>query len=83
MIKNSIVGFPRIGKQRELKFALEAFWSGKIDAKELRLRAKELRIKNLQYQKEAGIDLISVNDFSFYDGMLDMAILLGAIPERF
>ncbi|MDR3177839.1 MAG: 5-methyltetrahydropteroyltriglutamate--homocysteine S-methyltransferase [Campylobacteraceae bacterium] len=83
MIKSSIVGFPRIGKQRELKFALEAFWSGKIEAKELRKQAKELRLKNLEYQKKAGIDLISSNDFSFYDGMLDTAILIGAIPERF
>ncbi|MDR0408651.1 MAG: 5-methyltetrahydropteroyltriglutamate--homocysteine S-methyltransferase [Campylobacteraceae bacterium] len=83
MIKNSIVGFARIGEQRELKFALEAFWSGKIDDDELRKRAKELRLKNLEYQRKAGIDLISVNDFSFYDGVLDMVVLLGAIPERF
>ncbi|MDR2342878.1 MAG: 5-methyltetrahydropteroyltriglutamate--homocysteine S-methyltransferase [Campylobacteraceae bacterium] len=83
MIKNSIVGFPRIGKNRELKFALEAFWSNKIDDKELQKQAKELRLKNLEYQKEAGIDLISSNDFSFYDLMLDTIVLLGAIPQRF
>jgi 5-methyltetrahydropteroyltriglutamate--homocysteine methyltransferase len=83
MIKNSITGFPRIGKGRELKFALEAFWSGKIDEKELQKQAKELRLKNLQYQKEAKIELISSNDFSFYDGMLDTIALLGAIPQRF
>ncbi|MDR1461025.1 MAG: 5-methyltetrahydropteroyltriglutamate--homocysteine S-methyltransferase [Campylobacteraceae bacterium] len=83
MIKNSIVGFPRIGQQRELKFALEAFWSGKIDADELQKQAKELRLRNLEYQEDAGIDLISSNDFSFYDGMLDTIVLLGAIPQRF
>ncbi|MDR1285844.1 MAG: 5-methyltetrahydropteroyltriglutamate--homocysteine S-methyltransferase [Campylobacteraceae bacterium] len=83
MIKNSIVGFPRIGQQRELKFALEAFWSKKISAEELQKQAKELRLKNLEFQEEAGIDLISSNDFSFYDGMLDTIVLLGAIPKRF
>jgi 5-methyltetrahydropteroyltriglutamate--homocysteine methyltransferase len=83
MIKNSIVGFPRIGKTRELKFALETFWAGKIDAQNLQKQAKELRLKNLQYQKDAGIELISSNDFSFYDGMLDTIVLLGAIPQRF
>ncbi|MDR1614890.1 MAG: 5-methyltetrahydropteroyltriglutamate--homocysteine S-methyltransferase [Campylobacteraceae bacterium] len=83
MIKNSITGFARIGKQRELKFALEAFWSGKIGADELQNKAKELRLKNLEYQKSAGIDLVSVNDFSLYDGVLDTIVLLGAVPPRF
>ena len=83
MIKSNVVGFPRVGEQRELKFALEAFWSEKIDTNELQKRAKEIRLKNLEYQEEAGIDLISSNDFSLYDGMLDTIILLGAIPERF
>jgi 5-methyltetrahydropteroyltriglutamate--homocysteine methyltransferase len=83
MVKNSVLGFARIGKGRELKFALEAFWSGKIDADELQKQAKELRLKNLQYQKDAKIELISSNDFSFYDGMLDTIVLLGAIPQRF
>ncbi|MDR2099577.1 MAG: 5-methyltetrahydropteroyltriglutamate--homocysteine S-methyltransferase [Campylobacteraceae bacterium] len=83
MIKNTITGFPRIGKSRELKFALEAFWSSKINADDLQKQAKELRLKHLEYQKKAGINLISSNDFSFYDGMLDMIVLLGAIPQRF
>jgi 5-methyltetrahydropteroyltriglutamate--homocysteine methyltransferase len=77
------IGFPRIGEKRELKFALESFWSGKSSYEELTQRAKSLRVKHLNYQKEAGIDLISINDFSLYDNMLDLAITLGAIPARF
>jgi len=78
-----VVGFPRIGEKRELKFALESFWSGKSSYEELLNTAKELRVRHLNYQKEARIDLISINDFSLYDNMLDMAVTLGAIPKRF
>ena len=78
-----VVGFPRIGEKRELKFALERYWSGKTDFSEVERVAKELKLRHWNYQKEAGVDLISVNDFSLYDNMLDTAIMLGAIPERF
>ncbi len=78
-----VIGFPRIGEKRELKFALESYWSGKSDFSEVEHVAKELRKRHWLYQKEAGIDLISVNDFSLYDNMLDTAIMLGAIPKRF
>ncbi|MDR3346420.1 MAG: 5-methyltetrahydropteroyltriglutamate--homocysteine S-methyltransferase, partial [Campylobacteraceae bacterium] len=83
MINSSVTGFPRIGEQRELKVALEGFWAGKISSNELQKRAKELRRRAWEYQESAGIDLISSNDFSFYDGVLDTIVLLGAIPERF
>lgn len=82
-MKNYIIGFPRIGEQRELKRALEGFWAGKIDEASLQAVAKELRIKHIKYQDERGIDLISANDFSFYDLMLDNIITFGAIPSRF
>ena len=82
-MKNYITGFPRIGEQRELKRALEGFWAGKIDEANLQAVAKELRIKHIKYQDERGIDLISANDFSFYDLMLDNIITFGAIPSRF
>ncbi len=82
-MKNYITGFPRIGEQRELKRALEGFWAGKIDEANLQAVAKELRIKHIKYQDERDIDLISVNDFSFYDLMLDNIITFGAIPSRF
>ncbi len=78
-----VIGFPRIGEKRELKFTLENYWSGKSDFSEVERVAKKLRKRHWLYQKEAGIDLISVNDFSLYDNMLDTAIMLGAIPKRF
>ena len=81
--KTLITGFPRIGSQRELKKALESYWAGKSSIEDLQKIASELRKKNWLYQKNKGIDLISCNDFSFYDNMLDTAFMLNAIPERF
>ena len=83
MSKNYIVGFGRIGEQRELKVALEAYWSQKSDFKSVEAVAKELKARHWNYQKEAGIDFISSNDFSYYDTMLDTIVMLGAIPKRF
>jgi len=84
MSKNSyVIGFPRIGEKRELKFALESFWSKNSNINELNKVAKELKQRHWSYQKSAGIEYISSNDFSFYDNMLDTAILLNAIPKRF
>ncbi len=83
MSKNTIVGYPRIGEQRELKKALESYWSGNSSIESLEHTAKELRKKHWLDQKNAGISLVSVNDFSYYDNMLDMAIVLNAIPKRF
>jgi len=82
-IKSSIVGFPRIGEQRELKKALEAYWSGNTEFSAVQGIASELKARHWNYQKEAGIDLIASNDFSLYDNMLDTAVMLGAIPQRF
>jgi 5-methyltetrahydropteroyltriglutamate--homocysteine methyltransferase len=81
--KTLITGYPRIGENRELKKALEAYWAGNISIDELKKTAAELRKTHWLFQKEAGIDFISVNDFSYYDAMLDTCIMLGAIPERF
>ncbi|MFK5882710.1 MAG: 5-methyltetrahydropteroyltriglutamate--homocysteine S-methyltransferase [Sulfurospirillum sp.] len=83
MSKNYIVGFPRIGEQRELKRALESFWAKKIPFNEVQKVASKLKKRHWNYQKEAGIGYISSNDFSLYDNMLDTAILLGAVPQRF
>ncbi len=77
------LGYPRIGEQRELKRATEAFWKGKISETELQLTAADIRRTNWLKQKDAGIDLIPVNDFSFYDQVLDMSCLLGNVPPRF
>ena len=78
---SSIIGFPRIGQNRELKKALESFWSGTSNQNELELVAKELRAKHWAAQKE--LDFVCVNDFSLYDNMLDLAYALGAKPARF
>ncbi len=83
MSKSFITGFPRIGEQRELKFALEKFWAGKIEFNEVEEIARELRKRHWNYQKEAKIDFISVNDFSYYDLVLDNIITFGCIPPRF
>lgn len=83
MSKNYVVGFPRIGEERELKKVLELFWAGKTDFNEVEKVALELKIRHWNYQKNSGIDFISSNDFSLYDNVLDTAIMLGAIPQRF
>ena len=78
-----VVGFPRIGEQRELKKALEAYWAGNSSLEELQNTASDLRKRHLIYQKNAGIDLISVNDFSFYDNMIDAMTALNATPAKY
>ena len=83
MQKNWVTGFPRIGEQRELKKALESYWSGKSDIDALQSVAKELKARHWSYQQEAGIEFISSNDFSYYDLMLDMSVTLGVVPKRF
>lgn len=80
-IMSSILGFPRIGKNRELKKALESFWSGKYSSQELESVAKSLRAKHWEIQK--GLDYVCVNDFSLYDNVLDLAYALNAKPYRF
>ena len=81
--KTSVIGFPRIGKNRELKFASEKYFKAEISAEELEKTAEELRAYGWKKMSEAGITFIPSNDFSFYDNMLDTAFLLGAVPERY
>jgi len=76
------LGFPRIGAQRELKFAQEAFWKGTIDTDELQAAAATLRAKHWQQQQAQGLDWVPVGDFSLYDQVLDMSTTLGNLPER-
>ena len=82
-VKTSVIGFPRIGKNRELKFAGEKFFKGEIKSEELEKTAAEIRAYGWKKQAEAGISFIPSNDFSFYDNMLDTAFLFGAIPSRY
>ncbi|GGG93631.1 5-methyltetrahydropteroyltriglutamate--homocysteine S-methyltransferase [Silvibacterium dinghuense] len=77
------LGFPRIGRHRELKAALEKFWTGAIDAEQLLQTAGSLRHEHWRVQRKAGIDVIPTNDFSLYDQVLDALVLIGATPERF
>ncbi|TAM62435.1 5-methyltetrahydropteroyltriglutamate--homocysteine S-methyltransferase [bacterium] len=77
------LGYPRIGRRRELKRALEDYWSGKSDAQTLLAAARDVRHEGWLAQQAAGIDRIPANDFSLYDHMLDAAIALGAVPERY
>lgn len=77
------LGYPRIGNRRELKTACEQYWAGKIEPCQLEQTAKSIRLFNWQLQKDAGIDWIPCNDFSFYDQTLDTCLMVGAIPERY
>ena len=72
-----------LDQKKELKKALESFWKGDVSEAELQKTAAELRKNVWQVQKDNGIDLITSNDFSFYDQVLDMICLLGAVPERY
>jgi 5-methyltetrahydropteroyltriglutamate--homocysteine methyltransferase len=78
-----VTGFPRIGEQRELKKVLERYWSGACDFTEVEKTARELKRRHWEYQRQAGVTYIACNDFSYYDAMLDTAVMLGAVPERF
>ena len=82
-MKTQSLGYPRIGSKRELKKACEQYWSGKITVDELVKTGQTIREINWKLQKDAGIDLIPSNDFSFYDQVLDMSLTVGAIPERY
>ena len=81
--RSYVIGFPRIGEKRELKKALESYWSGNISFDELKKMAQDLKKRHWRYQKDAGIDLISSNDFSYYDNILDLIFAFNAIPKRF
>ncbi len=74
------LGFPRMGAQRELKFALEKHWSGKAPDAELIALGAELRRQN--WQRQSGLDWVPVGDFAFYDHVLDLSFTLGNVPER-
>ncbi len=82
-MQTHLLGYPRIGSNRELKKACENYWSGKIVLDELLEVGKTIVHSNWNLQKEAGIDLIPCNDFSYYDQVLDMTLTVGAIPERY
>ncbi|KFE52552.1 5-methyltetrahydropteroyltriglutamate--homocysteine S-methyltransferase [Pseudomonas syringae] len=77
------LGFPRIGADRELKKVLEAHWKGDLDEQGLRAAGRELRAAHWQLQKDAGIELLPVGDFAWYDQVLTHSLTFGVIPQRF
>ncbi|TWP48499.1 5-methyltetrahydropteroyltriglutamate--homocysteine S-methyltransferase [Lentzea tibetensis] len=82
-IGSTVLGYPRIGPKRELKRAVEQYWAGKIDESALREVARQLRESTWTELRDAGLDTIPGNTFSFYDQVLDTAELFGVIPQRF
>ena len=78
-----ILGYPRIGAKRELKFAEESYWKGEITQAEFLAKAQALEASNWQAQINAGLSLVTVGDFVFYDSILTHAVRLGVIPARF
>ncbi len=82
-IKTHNLGFPRIGANRELKFTLEKYWRNEISRTALQQATYELRKRHWQMQADSGLDYLPVGDFSLYDHVLDMSVMLGAVPERF
>ncbi|MEJ5088697.1 5-methyltetrahydropteroyltriglutamate--homocysteine S-methyltransferase [Sphingobacterium faecium] len=83
MLLTNNLGYPRVGAFRELKKANEAYWAKKISAQELLQAGLKIREGNWKTQKDAGIDLIPSNDFSFYDQVLDLTLTVGAIPAQY
>ncbi|MDD5577873.1 MAG: 5-methyltetrahydropteroyltriglutamate--homocysteine S-methyltransferase [Methylobacter sp.] len=83
MTKIHNLGFPRLGENRELKFALERYWHGDIDQAALHATAAGIRQRHWLLQANSGLDLIPAGDFSYYDQVLDTSVMLGVIPERF
>jgi len=83
MVKTASLGFPRIGANRELKKAVESFWKNQSSEADLLIVATEIKTNNWHLQKNAGIDFVPSNDFSFYDHILDNIALFGAVPHRF
>ncbi|MFA7061139.1 MAG: hypothetical protein WC156_10000 [Pedobacter sp.] len=78
-----ILGFPRIGSGRELKMALESYWRGSSTKEDLYVSSNALKERHWRFQRENGLSMVTVGDFSLYDQMLDTTCLLGMTPERF
>ncbi|MFE8115148.1 5-methyltetrahydropteroyltriglutamate--homocysteine S-methyltransferase [Brenneria goodwinii] len=81
-ILNHTLGFPRVGLRRELKKAQESYWAGNATQEALLAVGRELRARHWQQQKDAGVDLLPVGDFAWYDHVLTTSLLLGNVPAR-
>ncbi|MDP8930352.1 MAG: 5-methyltetrahydropteroyltriglutamate--homocysteine S-methyltransferase [Actinomycetota bacterium] len=83
MPRSNISGFPRIGPKRELKAVTEGYWRGEASEEELHRNGSAVRQANWRFMRQAGIDLMPSNDFSYYDQVLDTIALVGAVPDRY
>jgi 5-methyltetrahydropteroyltriglutamate--homocysteine methyltransferase len=83
MIKTHVLGLPRMGAQRELKFALEGHWRGELTSEQLETVGRELRRKHWALQQQAGLSFVTVGDFAYYDHMANHIQMLGCEPARF
>lgn len=83
MVTSHILGFPRIGPKRETKRAVEAYWKKKLTQEQLIQKGLEVRKQIVEFQKNGGLDLVSVGDFTWYDHVLDTSVMFNVIPERF
>lgn len=82
-MRTSVIGYPRVGTLRELKFATEKYFRAEISVDKLQSTSKEIRKKQWMIQNDSGLDFIPSNDFSFYDNMLDTAVLFNIVPKRY
>lgn len=82
-VKIGNLGYPRIGASREWKRALEQYWAGKLDEAAFRGQLEAIQLSHLERQRDSGIDLIPVGDFTLYDHVLDTAVMFGVIPQRY
>ncbi|KAI0556137.1 cobalamin-independent methionine synthase [Xylaria curta] len=83
MVQSAVLGFPRMGVNRDLKKATEAYWAGNLSQADLLAEAKRLRLAHWKIQKDAGVDVIPSNDFALYDQILAQIQDFGAVPERY
>ncbi|KAG7094236.1 hypothetical protein E1B28_007841 [Marasmius oreades] len=83
MVHSSVLGFPRIGANREIKKVVEAYWAGKVSAEEVTKTAAEVRMSNWTELKQRGVTYLPVGDFSLYDHVLDHSAAFNAIPKRY
>lgn len=82
-MRTSVIGYPRVGALRELKFATEKYFRNEVSAAQLQCTARDIRRKQWLAQQRSGLDFIPANDFSLYDNMLDAAVLFNIVPKRF
>jgi 5-methyltetrahydropteroyltriglutamate--homocysteine methyltransferase len=83
VVLSNVSGFPHIGDRRELKAATERYWNGEVGEVELQQVAHDIRRRNWVFMRDAGVDLVPSNDFSFYDQVLDAIAMVGAVPPRY